>query len=317
MSRHITLRDDDDLDDSGLGKSQIHFDLSPIPFCPAVPENIVFDSDSEIDSVDEFLEQVSQLLLPRPATPPQHPLNMAQNPAAAFTSAAISKPDSFNGTTDPTRWLQVMASVIVAAVIPEDRRVPVAASHFRDLASDWWAGLTDGQRAIGWPDFVTLVTTRFNSAAFRRVAEEELYSLRCGADFTAYDRDHTRLSLLIPGLADAEKLRLFRHGLGGSPYAPALFSVADDATLDQTRARVAQFVVPSAPARPTLAAAAGVDLRSLVAEEVALAVTHAGGSRNAADDGWRARAREAGVCTRCFHPWSQGHRCGGGRGSWW
>ena len=47
--------------------------------------------------------------------------------------------------------------------------------------------------------------------------------------------------------------------------------------------------------RPTLAAV-DLDLRSPVAEEVAAAVAHAGGSRPA-DENWRARAKEAGVCT--------------------
>ena len=138
----------------------------------------------------------------------------------------------------------------------------MAVSYFRDLASDWWASLTDRQREglADWTLFSRAVTTRFNSAAFRRVAETELFSLRCGQDFQAYDREHTRLTLLVPGITNAEKLRLFRHGLLGSPFAPALSSVPDDADLDATRARVAQFVVQPTHSRPTLATA-DLDLR--------------------------------------------------------
>ena len=302
---------DEDMEDSGLGESQLHasFDAfgRTVSFSPSE------DTADEEERFESLLTGLAQLANDVPT-----PSNMS----------AISKIEPFSGQ-DSSRWIASATLILEANGVAKEKAVATAVTHFRGPMLDWWASLSKEDKAdlANWDTFAKAVIGHCCGTNHVRRSEAELAKLRCGLDFFSFDAEFTRLTIAIPDMSPAEKKRAFRAGLSGTNFEQPLLVLPDDATLPTMRDRVAQFA--AGQQRPTVAAISpsGESWEAIESRLNALEKSRDGNNNNRWDnnrnrdrgrDRDRDRGRDGdlrakmiakGICTKCFRPWTKNPSC--------
>ena len=127
----------------------------------------------------------------------------------------LPQPKNFNGTKPKVaEWLFSLETYYEASGTAPDKRVAYAAMLLSDNALVWWMAIRkEGRHPNTWREFSRQIQQQFKTIDEDVKARRLLYKLTQMKSVQDYIAEFTRLSFLIPDLAETEKFHRFKEGL--------------------------------------------------------------------------------------------------------
>lgn len=148
--------------------------------------------------------------------------------AAAAPSPAVSlrvdmkplQPSAFNGhvSSNVEQWCLEMERYFHITGLPEQdpRRVALASTYLKDVASGWYNGAIRAQeltQSATWSEFRSKIVQRFRRIAPARVARAALRQLRHRSRVEGYSKEFERLLQDIPDMSVTDQIEQYIYGL--------------------------------------------------------------------------------------------------------
>src|SRR3569833_642350 len=150
-------------------------------------------------------------------------------------------------------------------IVDDTQRVAYAASHFKDVALQWWQALSPASRPATWDALVQQLRTRFQPVTSAELARERLFSISQGkSSVQAYTATFQSLLTHVPTMGMDDRVFVYVRGLNERTHAHV--NEIAHTTLESAIERAMRFgsrLHPSNPSSAAAPAAAPMDLDAL------------------------------------------------------
>ena len=148
--------------------------------------------------------------------------------AASLAAPAVSlrvdmrplQPSAFSGhvSSNVEQWCLEMERYFHITGLPEQdpRRVALASTYLKDIASGWYNGAIRAQeltQSSTWSEFRSKIVQRFRRIAPARVARAALRQLRHRSRVEGYSKEFERLLQDIPDMSVTDQIEQYIYGL--------------------------------------------------------------------------------------------------------
>jgi hypothetical protein len=130
------------------------------------------------------------------------------------------QPSSFlgNANTDPEQWLLEMERYFDISGWGEDhpRRVPLASTYLKDIASRWFTSASKSEELgphPSWSTFKERLTARFRPFAASRLARAALRNLRHRHKVAGYTQEFQKQMQVIDDMSVTDQIETYLNGL--------------------------------------------------------------------------------------------------------